>query len=171
MTLPVVLIAAVGRNGAIGVANRLPWRLRSDLRHFRAATMGKPVIMGRKTFQSIGRPLAGRHLVVVSSRGSVAPQPDVEVARTLDEALRLSERFALDRSVPEIVVAGGAAIYEQAIGDASRILLTEVDLEPAADAWFPDIDQGTWMETQRIACPAGPEDDAGFSFVTLDRRR
>ena len=170
MTLPVVLIAAIGRNGAIGMENRLPWRLRSDLRHFRAATMGKPVIMGRKTFQSIGRPLAGRHLVVVSASGRIGPQPDVEVARTLDEALAMAERLALDRSVPEIVVAGGAAIYEQAIAGASRLVLTEVNLEPAADAWFPPIDRASWRETHRVAYPGGPEDDAGFSFVTLERR-
>lgn len=170
MTLPLVLIAAVGRNGAIGMGNRLPWRLKSDLQHFRAATMGKPVIMGRKTFQSIGRPLAGRHLVVVSGGSSIDPQPGVDVARTLDEAVAMSEAIALAGSVPEIMVAGGAAIYQQTIGRASRLELTEVDLDPPADAWFPRVDLASWRETHRDARPGGTEDDAGFSFVTFDRR-
>ena len=168
--LPLVLIAAVARSGAIGIDNRLPWRLKSDLQHFRALTMGKPVVMGRKTFDSIGRPLAGRHLVVVSGSGSLSPQPGVEVLRTLDEALALSERLALSRSAPEIMVAGGAAIYQQTIGRASRLELTEVELEPSADAWFPDIDRAVWRETQREVRPPGMEDDAGFSFVTFERR-
>ena len=170
MTVPLVLIAAVGRNGAIGLANRLPWRLKSDLQHFRAATMGKPVIMGRKTFQSIGRPLAGRHLVVVSGGGSIEPQLGVDVRRTLDEALAMAESIALARSVPEIMVAGGAAIYEQTIERASRLELTEVELDPPADAWFPRVDRALWRETRREARASGPEDDAGFSFVTLERR-
>ena len=155
-----MLIAAVGRNGAIGMANRLPWRLRSDLQHFRAATMGKPVIMGRRTFQSIGRPLAGRHLVVVSGGGSLQPQPGVEIVRTLDEAM----------AAPEIMVAGGEAIYRQTIDRASRLELTEVDLEPPADAWFPEIEPASWRETDRVVRLRQTDDDAGFSLVTFERR-
>jgi dihydrofolate reductase len=165
LSAPVVaLIAAVARNGAIGARNGLPWRLPSDLKRFKALTMGKPLIMGRKTFQSIGRPLPGREIVVVTRDPGYAPE-GVAVARDLDEALRIGEARARASGSDEIVVAGGGEIYAQTIGRASRLHITEVDLAPEGDAYFPPIDRATWGEAAREIGARGPRDEADFTFV------
>jgi dihydrofolate reductase len=169
MSPPVVaLIAAVARNGVIGAGEALPWRLSSDLRRFKALTLGKPLIVGRKTFQSIGRPLPGREIVVVTRDESFAPE-GVGVARDVDAALRLAETSARKLGAEEIIVGGGGEIYAQTIARAGRLYLTEVDLAPEGDAFFPPIDPTLWREVHREMGARGPGDEADFAFVEYRR--
>jgi dihydrofolate reductase len=165
----VALIAAVARNNVIGKENRLLWRIKADLRHFRELTLGKPVIMGRKTFQSIGKPLPGRDNIVVTRDAAFAVD-GVTVAVSLDEAFATARKLADERGVNEIMVAGGGDIYAQTIGMADRLLMTEVDVDIEGDAFFPAIDRKLWREKRRIANPKGPDDDAAYAFVDYVRR-
>jgi dihydrofolate reductase len=171
VSAPVVaLIAAVARNGVIGSDGALPWRLPSDLKHFKAATMGKALVMGRKTYASIGGPLPGRTIFVVSRDRTFKPE-GVSVAGDVDAALKLAAAAARAEGADEIVVAGGGEIYAQTIGRASRLHLTEVDLEPAGDAHFPPIDPAAWREVSRTKGERSPRDDADFAFVEYERRQ
>jgi dihydrofolate reductase len=165
----VALIAAVARNGVIGSSGALPWRLSSDLKHFKTATMGKPLVMGRKTYVSIGGPLPGRTIVVVTRDRSFAAE-GILIARDVDEALALAEAAARAAGVDEIVVAGGGEIYAQTIGGASRLHITEVDVAPVGDAHFPPIDPAQWREVSRRQGERGPRDEADFAFVEYERR-
>ncbi|MFZ1962625.1 MAG: dihydrofolate reductase [Roseiarcus sp.] len=162
------LIAAVARNGVIGAGDALPWRLSSDLKRFKALTMGKPLIIGRKTFQAIGRALPGREIIVVTRDEAYAPE-GVEVARDIDAALRLAEAKAGAAGVDEVVVAGGGEIYAQTIARAGRLYVTEVDLAPEGDARFPGIDPALWREVRREPGERGPRDEADFAFVEYQR--
>jgi dihydrofolate reductase len=166
--LVLTLIAAVARNGAIGARAALPWRLSSDLKRFKALTMGKPVIMGRKTFQSIGRALPGRATIVVTRDERFAAE-GVDVARDVEAALRLAEAKARAAGVDEIIVAGGGEIYAQTIARAGRLYVTEVALAPEGDAFFPPIDPTLWREVSREAGARGPRDEADFAFVEYER--
>jgi dihydrofolate reductase len=169
VSAPVVaLIAAVARNGVIGAGDALPWRLSSDLKRFKALTMGKPLIVGRKTFKSIGRTLPGREIIVVTRDEAYAPA-GVEVARDIDAALLLAETRARAAGVDEIIVAGGGEIYAQTIARAGRLYITEIDLAPQGDAVFPLIDPTLWREVRRERSARGPRDDADFAFVEYRR--
>jgi dihydrofolate reductase len=163
------LICAVARNRVIGRDNQLLWRLKSDLRHFRDLTTGKPVIMGRKTHESIGRPLPNRDNIVVT-RDKAFAVDGIFVVHALDEAFRAAGDCAKKRGVDEIMVAGGGDIYAQTIGRADALYLTEVELEPEGDAWFPLVDRAVWKEISRKTHPKGPDDEAAFSFVDYVRR-
>jgi len=163
-----VQVAAVAENGVIGQGGRLPWRLKSDLAHFRSRTMGKPVVMGRKTYLSIGRPLAGRTNIVMSRDPSFAA-PGTIVAGSLDAALTAARGDALRRGVTEIVVIGGADLYRQTLPVADRLVITQVPLQPQGDATFPDIDRKIWKEVSRSEHPAGPGDDASFTVLVYER--
>ena len=167
---PLALIAAVAKNGVIGVGGALPWRLSSDLKHFRAVTMGKPLVMGRRTYGSIGRPLQGRTMIVVTHDPRFAAAGAL-VGRDVDEALWLAERAARASGADEIVVAGGGEIYAQTIGRAARLHVTEVDLAPDGDARFPAIDPALWREVSRVGGERGERDDADFVFVEYERIR
>ncbi|MDB5570118.1 MAG: diacylglycerol kinase [Hyphomicrobiales bacterium] len=167
--IPLVLVAAVGRNGVIGGEGTLPWRLPSDLRRFKARTMGKPLLMGRKTFASIGRPLPGRETIVLTRDPGFAP-PGIYVVGDLAAALELAQARARAMGAKEIIVAGGGDLYAQTIGLAQRLDVTEIDLEPAGDAFFPFVDPALWRETLREPHPAGPGDDASFTVVAHERR-
>ena len=134
--MDIVLVAAIAENGVIGSGNTLPWRLKSDMRHFRAITMGKPVIMGRKTYLSIGKPLAGRTTIVVS-RDPTFAAPGILVAPSLDAAFAAARGDALRRAANEIIVAGGAEIYAQALPHATRLAITWVHKPVEGDARFP----------------------------------
>jgi dihydrofolate reductase len=156
------IIVAVGRNGAIGNAGGMPWRLSSDLKRFKALTIGKPLIMGRKTFDSIGRALPGRTVIVIT-RDSTWSQPEVIVAHDLDEALLTAS------GASEIMIGGGGEIYRLALPLASRLYVTEIDLAPEASVYFPAIDRSIWRETRREPGVRGPKDDADFAFVEYER--
>ena len=170
MTKPAIaLIAAIARNGVIGRDNRLLWRLRSDLRRFRQLTLGKPMIMGRKTYDSIGKPLPGRINIVLTRD----PNVDIEgvlLASSLADALETARGVAEERHVSEIMVAGGGEIYRQTLPLASRLYLTEVDLAPEGDAFFPVPDLSTFKEVQRVAYRKSLDDEADFAFVDYVRR-
>lgn len=163
-----VLIAAVGRNGVIGRDNEMPWRLPSDLKRFRALTMGRPVIMGRKTFQSIGRALDGRANIVVSRDPSFSADR-AETVTSLDAALERATGHAERTGADEICVIGGGEIYALAMPLADRLEITEVDAAPEGDARFPAIDPALWRETARQAGERSPRDSADVSYVTYER--
>ena len=137
------MIAAMASNRVIGIDNRLPWRLPADLRHFKAMTLGKPVIMGRKTWDSLGRPLPGR-LNLVVSRQSDLQLEGAEVLPSLAAAIERASVWAREQGVSELMLIGGAELYRQAQPLASRLYLTRVQLEPAGDAWFPELD-ASWQ--------------------------
>jgi dihydrofolate reductase len=166
--MDVILVAAIAENGVIGRGNALPWRLKSDMAHFRALTMGKPVVMGRKTYQSIGKPLPGRTTIVVS-RDPTFAAPGIVVAPNLDAALTTARGDALRRAADAIFVAGGAEIYAQAMERATRLAITHVHMSCDGDARFPSIDAGLWLEIARCEHAAGAEDDAAFAFVNYER--
>lgn len=168
MTVRIVLVAAVAENGVIGRDNDMPWRLPSDLRHFRAVTMGKPVIMGRKTFESIGRALPGRdNLVVTRNTGFLAP--GAELCHSLDAAITKAESLARDRGVAEICVIGGGTLYAAAIDRAARLHITEVKAAPEGAVRFPEIDLSEWREVAREGPIRHEGDSATISFVVYER--
>jgi dihydrofolate reductase len=169
LSRPIVIVAAMARNRVIGIDNGLPWHMRSDLRQFKEATMGKPMVMGRKTYQAIGRPLPGRDTVVVTRDASFSAE-GVHVVDSLEGAFVVADMLAAERGVDEIIVAGGATVYGEAMAFADRLLLTEIDLEPEGDAVFPPIDGGVFEETSRQHFPRGEGDDASYEVVTWTRR-
>jgi dihydrofolate reductase len=166
---PVALVAAVARNGVIGADNRLVWKLSTDLKRFRALTWGKPLIAGRKNFESIGRPLPGRETIVVT-RNAGFVQAGVRVAHDIDAALSLAGEIAREINADEIVVAGGGEIYRQTIDRADRLYITEVDLAPKGDVHFPAIDPAHWREVKRERGVRGERDEAEFNYVDYVRR-
>jgi dihydrofolate reductase len=164
-----VLVAAVADNGVIGRGGGLPWRLNSDLRNFRAVTMGKPVVMGRKTYLSIGKPLAGRTNIVVSRSRDFAA-PGIVVAPGIEAALAVARGDALRRSADAVAVIGGAELYAHTIGCADRMVITHVHLRPEGDTVFPAIDPALWREVARSEHDPGPDDAAGFAVLVYERR-
>jgi dihydrofolate reductase len=166
--MDIVLVAAVADNGVIGRGNALPWRLKSDLKHFRAVTLGKPVIVGRKTYLSIGKPLAGRTNIVVSRDHNFAAT-GVVVAPSLNAALAAARGDALRRGTRSIMVAGGGEIYAQAMPSATRLVITKVRKQIEGDAHFPFIDPKIWRETGREEHAPAEGDDAAFAFVNYER--
>jgi dihydrofolate reductase len=168
MTPHITLIAAVAENGVIGRGNTLPWRLRSDLVRFRAVTMNKPVLMGRRTYQSIGRPLPGRTTIVIS-RDRAFAAPGVLVAAGLDAALDAAHGDALRRGATGIIVAGGAEIYAQAMPLAARLDITYIHRAIEGDVRFPPIDRRIWHEIAHDEHAAAAGDDAAFAFVSYER--
>jgi len=166
----IVIVAAVGENGVIGRDGGLPWRLKSDMKHFRSLTWGKPVIMGRKTYLTLRRPLPGRTNIVITRDRSFSA-PGVLVTPNLENALAIGRGDALRRRVGEIAVVGGAEIYAQTLGLAERIALTLVHIRPQGETMFPPIDREVWEETERIELARGPDDEAAFAFVSYRRRR
>lgn len=165
----IALVVAIGENGAIGRGGDLPWRLSSDMRYFRKITMGKPVIMGRRTFKSLPRVLDGRlNIVLTRDQGFVAP--DAVMAHSLEEGLAAARESAVRTGADEIMVIGGEDVFREVLPQARRIYLTEVHATPEADTWFPDFDKREWREVLRERHQAGPRDEHAFSFVVLERR-
>jgi len=164
----IALVVAMGVNRAIGRGGNLPWHLRSDMRYFREITMGKPVIMGRRTFKSLPRALDGRlNIVLTRDRGFVAP--DAVMAHSLEEGLAAARASAKRTGAEEMMIIGGEDVFLEVLPQAGRIYLTEVHASPDADTWFPALDVSEWREVSREAHAAGPKDDHPFSFVVLDR--
>jgi dihydrofolate reductase len=161
----VVIIAAVAENGVIGQGGTMPWRLKSDMGHFKALTMGKPLVMGRKTYLSLSvRPLPRRTNIVVTRDDSFA-EPGVLVARSLETALEAARGDALRRGA-DVMVIGGAVIYAQAMPLADRLEITRIHMKPEGDTIFQPIDPAIWREAACEPHPAGAGDDAAFDFVS-----
>lgn len=158
----VSLIAAVARNGVIGVENRLPWHLPEDLRRFRALTWGKPIVMGRRTHESIGRPLPGRRNIVITRRGRVLA--GCERADSLPDAL------AMTADAPETMVIGGARCYREALPLSQRLYLTRIDADFTGDVRFPEWDPAEWKERERERFAPGATAPFGYEFVVLERQ-
>jgi dihydrofolate reductase len=171
MPIPqLVLVVARARNGVIGRDGDLPWRLRSDLQRFKAITLGKPCIMGRKTWESLPlKPLPGRLNLVLSRDESFTARGAV-VCTTLDEAVEIARETAEEDGVGEICVIGGVALFEKALPRAKRLYLTEVEAAPDGDMMFPPFDGTDWIELSSEAHPAGEKDDHGFVFRLLERK-
>ncbi|MDG1322489.1 MAG: dihydrofolate reductase [Porticoccaceae bacterium] len=164
--MKISLIVAVSRNGAIGLNNQLPWYLPEDLKYFKSVTMGKPLIMGRKTFDSIGRPLPGRANIVLT-RDPQWTSDGVKVVQSVEQALLAGEIACEASDVDEIMVIGGEQIYRMALDLADRIYLTQVDADVEGDAFFPDIDLNDWSQT-RVKLPE-IIDKHPYQFLVLDR--
>lgn len=163
------LVVARARNGVIGRDGDLPWRLRSDLQRFKAITMGKPCLMGRRTWESLPlRPLPGRLNLVLSRDGSFEANGAL-ACTSLDEALDIAREHASEDGVDEICVIGGTALFAAALPRARRLYITEVDAEPEGDAWFPVFDETVFAETWREAHPPAEKDDHAFVFRVLER--
>lgn len=162
--MDISIIVAADENGVIGRDNRLPWRLPADLRHFRELTLGKPVLMGRRTYESIGKPLAGRHNIVLTRQAEVAID-GCTVVHSLDEAVDAAG------DARELMIIGGAEIYRESLGLVNRIYLTRVHtVVEAGDTWFPDIDYDEWIETAIEEHAADERNEFPFSFEVLERR-
>jgi len=161
---------ARARNGVIGRDGGLPWRLKSDLAIFRAVTMGKPVIMGRKTWESLPKkPLVGRTNIVLSRDGSFEPKGAV-VCEDFAEAVAIAREQAAEDGAREVCVIGGASLFELALPKAGRVYLTDVDAEIDGDVTLPPLDEGRWREVSAKAYPASEDDDYPFTIRVLERR-
>ena len=162
------LIVAVADNGVIGLGGDMPWHISADLRYFKQVTMGAPVIMGRKTYQSIGRALPGRANIVVS-RNSKFEAPDADVTPDVDSALSKARTIAEIKGGGEVFVIGGAEVYEQAMSAADRIYLTRIHAEFPGDVFFPILDESCWQEVLLETHSPELEGGPSFSFTILDR--
>ncbi len=158
------LIAAMAQNGVIGRGNQLPWRLPADLKHFKTVTMGKPVIMGRKTWESIGRPLPGRTNIVVT-RNPYFLASNCLVAHSIEEALEIAH----DNGEEEVFILGGGEIYAQSMPYWDRLYITEIDLETEGDVFFPEWDESEWRERRREAHPPDEKNPYPYTFRVLER--
>ena len=172
--MKIALIAAVAQNGVIGRDNALPWHLPEDLKHFRAMTIGKPVIMGRKTWESLGRPLPGRTNIVITRQARFAATGAV-VVRSLDEALAIAERTLLESGaseggIDECVVIGGAELYAQALPRCDLIYFTEVHASVSGDTFFPPFERTHWSELRRERHAAQGNNPFDYSFVLYERK-
>jgi len=161
----VSIIAAMDKKRGIGVDNKLPWRLSADLKRFRELTMGHHIIVGRKTFESIGKPLPGRQMIVVTRDRSYEAE-GCEVVHSIEDAMKLSR----DRGESEVFICGGAEIYAQSIEVADRMYLTLVDAEVAADTFFPEFDVREWSERESVYQPADEKNQYSFTFKILIRK-
>ncbi|MRI32551.1 dihydrofolate reductase [Endozoicomonas sp. OPT23] len=167
--MKIAMIAAVAENNAIGINNKMPWYLPGDLRYFKAVTMGKPIIMGRKTFDSLRKPLPGRTNIVIT-RDKEWTHEGVKVVHTLADAISLAEDVALINGQGEVMVIGGAEIYRLALPQADRLYLTRVYQSFEGDAFFPELDDSEWQEIAREDQHSEDEEPLTFSYLVLDRK-
>ena len=158
------LIVAMDEKRGIGKAGKLPWRLSSDLRRFRELTMGHHMIVGRKTFESIGKPLPGRQMIVVTHNASFKADGCLMAG-----SVQAAFAAALERGETEVFVIGGAEIYSQTLDVANRVYLTQVHAEVGADTFFPEIDQDAWIEKERFQHPADDKNQYAFTFRLLEK--
>lgn len=166
--MTVALIVAAASNGVIGKDNQMPWHISEDLKYFKAVTLGKPVIMGRKTFESIGKPLPGRSNIVVTR------QPDWQAegvirCSSLDEALIQGETVAAENNVDEVMIIGGAQLYHASLDRADRLYLTEIHKNVTGDAYFPSVEKSQWCEVSRKEGELSPVGNLSYSFVVYNR--
>ena len=166
-SLPLSLIAALGENRVIGIDNSMPWHLPGDFKYFKATTLGKPIIMGRKTWDSLGRPLPGRLNIVVSRQAGL--QLDgAEVYPSLESAVVRAQEWANQQGVDEVMLIGGAQLYAQGMAQADRLYLTRVALSPEGDAWFPEFDLTQWKLVSNIENPA-VDDKPAYNFEVWEK--
>lgn len=179
MAIPrIVLVVARSRNGVIGRAGGLPWHLRSDLQRFKAITVGKPCLMGRKTWDSLPlKPLPGRLNIVLTRDEGWGEDGEAKTAlgqalicRTLDEAIEIAREQAEEDGVDEVCIIGGAGLFEATLARAKRLYITEVQADIEGDTHFPTFDESQWVETAAEAVPAGDKDDHAMVFRILDRK-
>jgi dihydrofolate reductase len=163
MNKTLTLIAAMGKNRAIGLAGRMPWHLPAELQHFKQVTMGKTIVMGRKTWQAIGRPLPGRQNIVIS-RNSDFQADGVEVSGSLTDAIELAKS-------DEVMVIGGGQLYALALPLAGRMVLTLIDLEPEADTWFPEWDELEWSQISEKHFPIDDNNKLAYKIIELNRNK
>lgn len=164
MTPRITLIAAMANNRVIGINNTLPWDLPADMKHFRAQTMGKPILMGRKTYDSIGRPLPGRHNIVVT-RDAALQIEGCTVVQSIDAAIEAAG------AVEEVMVMGGASFYEQLLPRAERLVLTLIDLDIEGDAWFPALEGREWRELKREEHQPDEKNRWAYTFIEFEKTR
>jgi len=169
MSVPITMIAAIGENSVIGSDGQIPWRLPTDFAHFKRTTLGKPLIMGRKTFASIGKPLPGRTNIVVTRQPDFAAD-GVVVCRSLDEALQKAQEIAAIDGANEVMIGGGGEIYREAMPVAERLYITHVSASPPGDATFPFVDPAVWEVVLRHPITRGEKDSADFTVLTYERR-
>lgn len=168
--MKISLIAAVARNGVIGHENKLPWHIKSEWQYFVRMTKRKPVIMGRKTFESLGAPLKDRANIIVT-RDAGYSRDGIIVVPTLESALDVAKKIADESGQDEIMIGGGAEIYRLALPVADRLYLTEVHMEPEGDTTFPEFDRKGWVETKREFHQAAEGETADYTITVLDRKR
>jgi dihydrofolate reductase len=166
----ITLIVAAAENDVIGRDGQLPWKIRSDLRLFRRLTMGKPVVMGRKTYESIGKPLDGRDNIIVTRNADFAAD-GIVVTTSVSEAIDEARRLAIENGADEIMIIGGAEVFRQTLPVADRIYLTRVHGKPDGDTFLPAIETGTWQEIGREPVPKGDADEFSCTLITLERAR
>ena len=165
----IVLVAAIGENNVIGRAGKLPWRLKSELQHFKRLTLNRPVVMGRKTFDSIGRPLPDRTNIVVT-RDLARPAKGGVLALGIDAAIAMARKDAALRGVDEIMIIGGSDIFEATFPLATRLEITHVHASPAGDTYFPPVDPQVWKSVSRSEHAPGPEEEYGYTTAVYRRR-
>jgi len=166
-SLPLSLIAALAENRVIGIDNRMPWHLPGDFKYFKATTLGKPIIMGRKTWDSLGRPLPGRLNLVVSRQAGLQLE-GAEVYPSLPAAIARAEQWAHEQGVDEVMLIGGAQLYQLGLAQADRLYLTRVALQPEGDAWFPEFDLAQWQRVSHTPNPA-VEQAPAYTFEVWER--
>jgi dihydrofolate reductase len=164
----VALVVAVAENGVIGREGKLPWRIPSELEHFKRVTLDKPVIMGRRTFVSLKQPLAKRDNIVLTRNREYAPQGAIAV-ESIEQALKVAGDCAMARAAKEIMVIGGAAVYAALLPRASRVYLTRVHAEPDGDLSFPDLDPAKWREVSSEHQAAGARDEFDYTISVFER--
>ncbi len=167
--MTISLIVAASQNNVIGRNNQLPWHLPGDLQYFKTMTLGKPVIMGRKTFESIGKPLPGRDNIVISRQTNYAAD-GIKVVSSLEQAIALGQSINLINGIEEVMVIGGAQIYEKSLDLADRVYLTRVHRKVEGDAYFPALDSQLWHEIAREDIAAKEPNPFDFSYLVLERR-
>ena len=166
-SLPLSLIAALAENRVIGVNNKMPWHLPGDFKYFKATTLSKPIIMGRKTWDSLGRPLPGRLNIVVSRQAELQLE-GAEVYPSLEAAVVRAEEWAREQCVDEVMLIGGAQLYAQGLSHADRLYLTSVALNPEGDAWFPEFESNQWkLVWEKLNLPEG--DKPAYTFEVWEK--
>jgi len=164
--MQLAIVVAQSKNRVIGVNNDLPWRLPKDLAYFKSVTLGKPIIMGRKTFESIGRPLPGRTNIVISRNASFAPE-GIEVVASLTQAVELAKEVCARDGVDEAMIIGGAQVYSQAIEMADALYITQVDAEIEGDAFFPEVDYSAYRIEFQEDWQSDDKNPYDYSFLRL----
>lgn len=163
------IIAALGNSRVIGNKNRLPWDLPADMDHFRELTLGKPIIMGQNTFDSIGRALPGRYNIVLT-RDKELLIPNCEMAYSLDEAVELAEKSEMGKNSNEVMICGGASIYEQYLDRANKMYLTFIEGDFEGDTFFPEFSSEEWEEIEKVSHKIDEKNKYPYSFVVFERK-